>query len=287
MGRIRTIKPQYFRHEEIFEAEKRSGMPLRVIYAGLWTVADREGRFEWKPRILKLDVAPFDDLDFEAALVVLCQIGVIAKYAVKSKTYAHIPSWHKHQQVNVREAKSTIPAPEDADESTCVHMHEQVHGDDQSCGEREGEREREGKGREGEEVVEQAQPAPSNPEPEEPLGTNWQELTPTDPLSTKGWPKSVDLRIAARFWNQMAGEVGLPEVRALTGERSKHLAARLKDIGSLGEWFASVNAIKDQPFLTGRNDRKWRANFDWFVKPSNFSKVIENTYERSNANGRA
>jgi len=126
-----------------------------------------------------------------------------------------------------------------------------------------------------------------NPEPEEPLGTNWQELTPTDPLSTKGWPKSVDLRIAARFWNQMAGEVGLPEVRALTGERSKHLAARLKDIGSLGEWFASVNAIKDQPFLTGRNDRKWRANFDWFVKPSNFSKVIENTYERSNANGRA
>lgn len=128
----------------------------------------------------------------------------------------------------------------------------------------------------------------SDDDPSQPLGSNWIDLTPTDPTETEGWPKSVDLQIAARFWNdKAAGELGLPEVRALTRERSKHLSARLREIGSLGEWFAAVNAIRAQPFLTGRNDRQWRANFDWFIKPSNFSKVIEQTYERSNANGHA
>lgn len=120
-----------------------------------------------------------------------------------------------------------------------------------------------------------------------PIGTNWLDLTPTDPTETEDWPKGVDLQIAARFWNSTAGELGLPEVRTLTRERSKHLTARLREIGSLGEWCSAVNAIRNQPFLTGRNDRQWRANFDWFIKPSNFSKVIEQTYERSNANGHA
>ena len=56
MARIRTIKPEFFRHEALFEAEHRAGLPLRLAFAGLWTAADREGRFKWRPRQLKLDV---------------------------------------------------------------------------------------------------------------------------------------------------------------------------------------------------------------------------------------
>lgn len=112
------------------------------------------------------------------------------------------------------------------------------------------------------------------------------ELKPTDP-EAPGWPKKPDLQIAANYWNDVADQIGLPKINGLAGERAKHLAARLKEIGSLGEWTSSVNALKDQPFLTGKNDRNWRANFDWFVKPANFSKVIENTYERTRPNGRA
>ena len=48
MARIRTIKPEFFRHEALYEAEHETGLPLRVAYAGLWTAADREGRFQWK-----------------------------------------------------------------------------------------------------------------------------------------------------------------------------------------------------------------------------------------------
>lgn len=68
MARIRTIKPEFFRHAGLFDLEQETGLPLRVAFAGLWTAADREGRFAWKPRELKLDCLPFDLVDFSRVL---------------------------------------------------------------------------------------------------------------------------------------------------------------------------------------------------------------------------
>lgn len=109
MGRIRSIKPSFFKHEELFEAEKASSLPLRVAFAGLWTLCDREGRFEWKPRTLKTDVMPYDAVDFGAVLDALAQYGFIEKYEVDGKPYGHVPSWKEHQVINPRESKSVIP----------------------------------------------------------------------------------------------------------------------------------------------------------------------------------
>lgn len=112
MARIRTVKPEFFRHEKLFEAEKQSGLPLRVAFAGLWTAADREGRFAWVPRALKLDCLPFDDVDFSAVLDALAAAEFIVKYQASGKAYGCIPSWKDHQHVNHREAQSRIPAPQ-------------------------------------------------------------------------------------------------------------------------------------------------------------------------------
>jgi len=76
---------------------------------------DREGRFQWRPRQLKLDVLPYDDVDFTAVLDALAQYNFIIKYSHKDKYYGCIPSWHKHQQVNNRELESQCPDPEQAD----------------------------------------------------------------------------------------------------------------------------------------------------------------------------
>lgn len=141
MARIRTVKPELFRHELLFEAERKTRLPLRIAFVGLLTVADREGRFRWQPRVLKLDVLPFDDLDFGKVLDALCEYGFIVKYQVGSEQYAHIPSWRKHQQINSRESESAIPAPDEACASTCMHMPEpvQVEGEGEGKG-REGKR---------------------------------------------------------------------------------------------------------------------------------------------------
>jgi hypothetical protein len=111
MGRIRTIKPEFFRHEELYRAEIESGLPLRVAFAGLFTVADREGRFKWLPKHLKLDVLPWDNVDFTEVLAVLAGHGFIVRYLVDGKVYGYIPSFKNHQVINNKESKSNIPEP--------------------------------------------------------------------------------------------------------------------------------------------------------------------------------
>jgi hypothetical protein len=111
MARIRTIKPGFFRHSDLFEAERASGLPLRLAFAGLWTAADREGRFKWKPRELKLDCLPHDDVDFSRVLDALVTGGWVVRYEVNGAVYGAIPTWKEHQVINNREAASDIPEP--------------------------------------------------------------------------------------------------------------------------------------------------------------------------------
>lgn len=110
MARIRSIKPSFFRHEALFELERDTGLPIRVAFAGLWTAADREGRFVWRPRQLKLDCLPYDEVDFSRVLDALATRGFIQKYTVAGVDYGCIPSWNQHQVINNRESASEIPA---------------------------------------------------------------------------------------------------------------------------------------------------------------------------------
>lgn len=120
MARIRTIKPEFFRHFELYEAEKESQLPLRIAFAGLWTAADREGRFKWKPRELKLDAMPHDDIDFSRVLDALTTRGFIVKYASQGALFGCIPSWNCHQSINNRESESVLPPPSEDDLSMRV-----------------------------------------------------------------------------------------------------------------------------------------------------------------------
>lgn len=118
MARIRTIKPEFFRHEGLYEAEKASGFPLRVAFAGLWTVADREGRFRWSPRALKLDCLPYDEVDFSRVLDALATRGFIVKYTIDGTDYGFIPSFTQHQVINNREVQSNLPPPHENNDLT-------------------------------------------------------------------------------------------------------------------------------------------------------------------------
>ncbi len=109
MARIRTIKPELFRHELLFESEQETGLPLRLAFAGLFCCCDREGRFEWRPRTLKLDVLPYDEIDFSRVLDALATRGFVVKYEVSGVVYGCIPSFTRHQVINNRERGSEYP----------------------------------------------------------------------------------------------------------------------------------------------------------------------------------
>lgn len=111
MPRIRVVKPEAFKHEGLYECELRSRLPVRWAFVGLWTVADKQGRFRWRPRVLKTDVLPFDDVDFVAVLDALAAYGFVERYEVGGEEYGWIPSFLKHQRPHSREAISVIPPP--------------------------------------------------------------------------------------------------------------------------------------------------------------------------------
>lgn len=111
MGRIRTVKPEFFKHEELFDAELETGLPLRLAYIGIWTICDREGRFKWSPRAIKSDVLPMDDVDFSCVLDALLTRGFLVKYASGGREFGAVPTFKDHQHINGREQDSKFPPP--------------------------------------------------------------------------------------------------------------------------------------------------------------------------------
>ena len=115
MARIRTIKPEFFEHYDLWKAETEEGLPLRVAFAGLWTICDREGRFRWEPPRLKIKTLPYDDVDFSRVLHALTTRGFVVRYRVNDCEYAYIPSFTRHQVINNKERASELPNPNDCE----------------------------------------------------------------------------------------------------------------------------------------------------------------------------
>jgi hypothetical protein len=141
--RIRTIKPEFFLHEDLFTAEKETKMPLRVAFAGLWCAADREGRFKWEPRRLGIQILPYDEIDFSRVLDALATRGFIVSYASTTGNFGFIPSFLRHQVINNRERMSDLPDPLECTQNEHIDASAtRDPRDDHACKE-------EGKGKEG------------------------------------------------------------------------------------------------------------------------------------------
>ena len=115
MARARNIKPSFFINEELVELP----FATRLLFIGLWTIADREGRLEDKPKKIKMALFPADDLDVNNALNELHKSGFIQRYSINEVQYIQILAFSKHQNPHVKEPASTIPAP-------CLHSTETV-----------------------------------------------------------------------------------------------------------------------------------------------------------------
>ena len=105
--RSRNIKPGFFKNEILAECD-----PLaRVLFAGLWCMADREGRLEFRPKRIKAEILPYDDCKIDVLLNQLLQNGFIIVYSIDRANYLSIPAFTEHQNCNIKEAASIIPAP--------------------------------------------------------------------------------------------------------------------------------------------------------------------------------
>jgi hypothetical protein len=112
MPRIRSVKPELFTHERLFEAESDYKLPLRLAFIALFTQCDQWGRFRWQPKRLKLSILPYDEIDIVQVFEALAKRGFIEKYEVQGDWYGRIPSWANHQRITSPEHPSGIPSPE-------------------------------------------------------------------------------------------------------------------------------------------------------------------------------
>lgn len=73
--------------------------------------------------------------------------------------------------------------------------------------------------------------------------------------------------------------VSLPHAETITQMRRKAIHARYIEVKDVEKFKAVFRKAQESAFLTGRNDRGWRADLDWILKPANFTKIAEGNYD--------
>ncbi|MEG1562118.1 MAG: hypothetical protein RR365_00495 [Bacteroides sp.] len=109
--RTRSIKPGFFNNDILGDLP-----PLtRLLFIGLWCLADREGRLEDRPKRIKKELLGYDDVnsdDVDEMLQELHKADFILRYEVQGERYIQVINFTKHQNPHVKEKGSEIPAPE-------------------------------------------------------------------------------------------------------------------------------------------------------------------------------
>lgn len=105
MARIRSVHPSLFTDEAWVSCS-----PLaRVLFIGLWTDADDQGLFEWKPLQLKMRLLPGDGADVTALLAELADVDLVKAYDVDGKRYGAIKDFRKFQRPQKPNAIHPLP----------------------------------------------------------------------------------------------------------------------------------------------------------------------------------
>ena len=114
MARIRNIKPDFFIDEDLTCIP----IPARMFFAGLWCHADRDGRLEYRPKKLKVQIFPYDDINVEELCKLLSDPKIshrpdkkfIEIYEVDGEQYIQILNLGKHQKFHKDEKPRNFPA---------------------------------------------------------------------------------------------------------------------------------------------------------------------------------
>ena len=106
--RSRIIKPGYFKNEILAEQPEAA----RLLFAGLWMLADRDGRLEDRPKRIKAELFPYKDYDCDSLLLSLHNAGFILRYGSETdemERYIEIPNFNEHQSIHKNEKSFNLP----------------------------------------------------------------------------------------------------------------------------------------------------------------------------------
>lgn len=105
MARARNIKPGLFSNEFLAEIPAFD----RLLFIGLWCLADREGRLEDRVKRIKMELFPCDTYDVNEGLTALANAKFISRYSVEDLAVIEIINFQKHQSPHGTEKDSALP----------------------------------------------------------------------------------------------------------------------------------------------------------------------------------
>lgn len=107
--RIRTLKPETWHDERVGKLSRDA----RLLFVGMITMADDEGRLLAEPSALLGHIFPFDrdaPRKIERWLSEITAAGVGQVYEIDGARYVEFRNWKRHQKIN-RPSPSSLPAP--------------------------------------------------------------------------------------------------------------------------------------------------------------------------------
>jgi hypothetical protein len=111
MARNRTISPDFWTWEAVVDCR-----PLtRLLFLGLWNFADDYGVQPLRPRTIRMQVFPGDELDADRVRAMIEELAarkLVRIYAVDGVDYLAIVDWQQIQRVSRRAKRRFPPDPE-------------------------------------------------------------------------------------------------------------------------------------------------------------------------------
>lgn len=126
MARSRNIKPSIFKNEVLGTQDPF----LTILFAGLWCLADREGRLEDRPLRIKAEIFPYRELpNFNGYLTELYTLGFIHRYSEGGVSIIQVVNFKKHQNPHKTERHSELPEFTDKSNSCAITVKEPLNND--------------------------------------------------------------------------------------------------------------------------------------------------------------
>lgn len=100
MARARNIKHAFFMNDDLAERNCPLG---RLLFIGLWTLADYKGELEWRAGKIKAQLLPYDECDIKQLAINLDKSGFIRFYSDGDRVLLNIPNFEKHQNPHKNE----------------------------------------------------------------------------------------------------------------------------------------------------------------------------------------
>lgn len=99
------MKPGFFKNPELADA----GPVAQLLFAGLWLMADKEGRLKDQPRVIKAELFPYYEVDVNGELTVIERLGHIHRYVADGIAVIEVCNFKKHQSPHHTEKGSDLP----------------------------------------------------------------------------------------------------------------------------------------------------------------------------------